>query len=411
MMPHKNARAFAAVRSNLPRRSLDRGSTGARSARDRRSRVTRQSLIRRATPRALGSPSQRGIISALRMESKLSLSVVVPVYNSEALLRPLVARLEPVLRDIAGEFELVLVNDGSRDRSWNVVRELCAEHPWIRAIDMMRNYGQHNAILCGIRAARHSIIVTMDDDLQHPPEEIPKLLAVLDPSPDPTSEARVDVVYGTPEKETHGFLRDLASQMTKLALQKSMGAETARKVSAFRAFRTELRRCFADYKSQFVSIDVLLTWGTTKFKAVAVKHDPRSVGASNYTYRKLLTHALNMMTGFSVMPLQLASVIGFAFTLFGIVLLIVVAVNYLVRSSASPPGFTFIASVIAIFSGAQLFALGIIGEYLARMHFRMMDRPPYSVRSELAGGDGARSTRGAETASGAGALASKARTP
>jgi undecaprenyl-phosphate 4-deoxy-4-formamido-L-arabinose transferase len=318
---------------------------------------------------------------------KPSLSVVIPVYNSEALLRPLIARLEPVLRANSSEFEVVLVNDGSSDGSWSVLLELCARQPWIRAIDMMRNYGQHNAILCGIRAARHEIVVTMDDDLQHPPEEIPKLLAALDPpgsSPASAGAAsRPDVVYGTPEKEQHGLLRDLASQMTKLALQKSMGAETARKVSAFRALRTELRQCFADYRSQFVSIDVLLTWGTTKFTSIPVRHEPRAVGASNYTYRKLFTHALNMMTGFSALPLQLASITGFAFTLFGLVLLIVVGINYLVRSS--PPGFTFIASVIAIFSGAQLFALGIIGEYLARMHFRMMNRPAYSVRSEIAG--------------------------
>jgi undecaprenyl-phosphate 4-deoxy-4-formamido-L-arabinose transferase len=312
---------------------------------------------------------------------KPSLSVVIPVYNSEALICPLVARLEPVLRENASEFELILVNDASRDGSWKIVSELCRAHHWIRAIDMMRNYGQHNALLCGIRAARNEIIVTLDDDLQHPPEEIPKLLAALNPLSG--AEDGCDVVYGTPEKETHGVLRDLASQITKLALQKSMGAATARKVSAFRVFRSELCRAFADYKSQFVSIDVLLTWGTTKFKAVAVKHDVRSVGASNYTYRKLLTHALNMMTGFSVLPLQLASVTGFAFTLLGIALLIVVGVNYLIRPA--PPGFTFIASVIALFSGAQLFALGIIGEYLARMHFRMMDRPPYSVRSELTG--------------------------
>jgi undecaprenyl-phosphate 4-deoxy-4-formamido-L-arabinose transferase len=345
------------------------------------------------------------------MDPKTSLSVVIPVYNSEGLLRPLVNRLEPVLREITSEFELVLVNDGSRDESWSVVRELCAAHPWIRGIDMMRNYGQHNALLCGIRAVRHEIIVTMDDDLQHPPEEIPMLLAALD-SADGSSSARpFDVVYGTPEHETHGFLRDIASQMTKLALQKSMGAETARKVSAFRAFRSDLRQCFADYRSQFVSIDVLLTWGTTKFKAVAVRHDPRAVGASNYTYRKLLTHALNMMTGFSTLPLQLASMIGFAFTLLGIVVLVIVGVNYLVRPNQPPAGFTFIASVIAIFSGAQLFALGIIGEYLARMHFRMMDRPSYSVRSEIAGGEGTRSAQGlhADVASGSGAGAARAR--
>jgi undecaprenyl-phosphate 4-deoxy-4-formamido-L-arabinose transferase len=218
------------------------------------------------------------------------LSVVVPVYNSEGSLRALAARLEPILREHAGEFELILVNDGSRDGSWRVVQELAQQHPWIRGLDLMRNYGQHNALLCGIRVARFDLVLTMDDDLQHPPEEVPKLLKEF---------ARgFDVVYGTPAQEPHGFLRSLASRMTKLALQKSMGADTARKVSAFRVLRTNLREGFADFRGQFVSIDVLLTWSTTRFAAVEVRHDPREIGASNYTYRKLFVHALNMITGF-----------------------------------------------------------------------------------------------------------------
>jgi undecaprenyl-phosphate 4-deoxy-4-formamido-L-arabinose transferase len=305
------------------------------------------------------------------VQGNLSLSVVVPVYNSEASLRPLVARLSPVLSAITPEHELILVNDGSRDGSWNVVQELARERPWIRGIDMLRNYGQHNAILCGIRAARHAVIVTMDDDLQHPPEEIEKLLAAL--------QRGSDVVYGTPHKERHGMLRDLASQMTKMALQKSMGAETARKVSAFRAIRTPLRGAFADYRGSFVSIDVLLTWATTRFTSVEVRHDPRATGTSNYTYKKLLTHALNMVTGFSVLPLQIASIIGFLFMLFGLGVLGYVLYVKLVHGSPVE-GYTSLASMIAIFSGAQLFALGIMGEYLARMHFRMMDRPTYAVR-------------------------------
>lgn len=309
------------------------------------------------------------------MDSKKpSVSVIVPVYNSEALLRPLVERLRPVLDALAAEYELILVNDGSRDRSWDVVEGLVREQGWIRGIRMMRNYGQHNALLCGIRSARHEIIVTIDDDLQHPPEEIPRLLAALGES--------FDVVYGTPQKEQHGLLRDLASQITKLALQKAMGAETASKVSAFRVFRTELRLPFANYQSQFVSIDVLLTWGTTRFTSVPVRHDPREIGVSNYTYKKLLTHAMNMMTGFSTFPLQVASVIGFLFTLFGMGIFAYVIVYKLVYNTPVQ-GFTFLASMIAIFSGAQLFALGIIGEYLARMHFRMMDRPTYAVREEI----------------------------
>jgi undecaprenyl-phosphate 4-deoxy-4-formamido-L-arabinose transferase len=235
----------------------------------------------------------------------------------------------------------------------------------------MRNYGQHNALLCGIRAARMSTIVTIDDDLQNPPEEINKLIAALGQG--------FDVVYGTPRVEEHGIWRDVASKVTKLALQSAMGAETARKVSAFRAFRTRMRGAFATYRSPFVSIDVLLTWGSSRFTSVVVEHRPRLIGESNYTFRMLVTHALNMLTGFSTVPLQLASISGFAFTLFGILVLVYIVGRYMIEGT-SVQGFPFLASVIAIFSGAQLFALGVIGEYLARMHFRMMERPTYAVR-------------------------------
>jgi len=268
-----------------------------------------------------------------------------------------------------------MVNDGSRDGSWGVIGELAAQHDWVRGINLMRNYGQHNALLCGIRQARYQVTVTMDDDLQHPPEEIPKLLEKL--------AEGCDVVYGMPQKEQHGLWRDLASRITKLTLQNAMGAEIARNASAFRVLRTQIREAFAGYQSPFVCIDVLLTWGTTRFATVAVRHDPRLIGASNYSFRKLVTHALDMMTGFSTLPLQLASLIGFVFTLFGLGVLVYVVTRYFLEGG-SVPGFPFLASVIAIFSGAQLFALGIIGEYLARMHFRSMGRP-YSIIRETTG--------------------------
>ncbi len=305
-----------------------------------------------------------------------TISVVVPVYNGAASLPGLVERLEPVLRAHASRFELVFVNDGSRDGSWKVIEGLVARHAWMRGIDMLRNYGQHNALLCGIRAARHELIVTMDDDLQHPPEELPKLLARLDEG--------CDVVYGPPEKQQHGPVRDLASQMIKLVLQRSMGAQNARSVSALRVFRSCLREAFAGYRSQHVSIDVLLSWATTRFAFVRVRHDERRLGKSNYSYRQLFGHALDMITGFSALPLQLASWIGFLFTLFGMGVLVYVLRNYVLYGSPVA-GFPFLASIIAIFSGAQLFALGIMGEYLARMHFRMMDRPSYAVRSHIGG--------------------------
>lgn len=300
-----------------------------------------------------------------------TVSVVIPVYRSETILPELVRRLESVLRTITDKFEAILVNDNSPDGSWQVISDLARSYPWIHAVNLMRNYGQHNALFCGIRGAQYEVIVTMDDDLQHPPEEIPKLLAKL-------SEG-YDVVYGTPQHEQHGLGRDLASWITKLALQNVMGAQIARNISAFRAFRAEVARAFAHYSGAFVSIDVLLTWGTNRFSLIEVRHEPRKSGVSGYTIRKLITHAMNMMTGFSTVPLQFASVVGFVFVLFGIGVLAYVIGRFLYLGG-SVPGFPFLASIIALFSGAQLFALGIIGEYLARMHFRMMERPSYVIR-------------------------------
>ena len=307
-----------------------------------------------------------------------SLSAVIPVFNSAEALPQLVSRLEPVLRASADAFELVLVNDGSRDGSWRVIEDLERRHEWVRGIDLMRNCGQHNALLCGIRAARHDLIVTLDDDLQNPPEEIPALLGAL--------RDDVDVVYGAPKGEVHGLLRNIASQVTKIVLQGVLGASTARMVGPFRVFRTEVRRAFDSYTGTFVNIDVLLTWGTTRFVAIRVRHDPRPLGRSNYTFRTLLTHSLNMLTGFSTIPLQLASLIGFGITLFGAGLFVFVIARYFL-SGVAVPGFAFLASVIIIFSGAQLLTLGIMGEYLARMHFRLMERPTYTVRTPAAESD------------------------
>jgi glycosyltransferase involved in cell wall biosynthesis len=305
-------------------------------------------------------------------------SVVIPAYNSESTLPTLVSRLKRVLDGIGKPFEVILVNDGSRDRSWQVICEQIQSTDFVRGFELMRNYGQHNALLCGIRAAQYDVVITMDDDLQNPPEQIPLLL-------DKLSEG-YDVVYGTPEVRQHQLWRNLASDLTKYALKVALGADIAYKASAFRAFRTQIREAFSDYRSSYVSIDVLLTWGSKDFAAVTVRFEPRASGASNYTFRKLAVHALDMVTGFSTVPMRLASIIGFTFTIFGFLVLVFVVGRYLIQGS-SVPGFPFLASVIAIFSGVQLFCLGIMGEYIARMHFRMLERPTYSVKCEIGHND------------------------
>jgi len=309
-----------------------------------------------------------------KSNSSLNLSIVIPVFYAENTLEELIHQLNDVLPKICNNFEIILVNDGSKDKSWQIIQTLQSKFPWVRGINLMRNYGQHNAILCGVRAAEKEIIVTMDDDLQNPPSEINKLLLEL--------EKGYDVVYGTPVREKHNIWRQLASQITKLALQSTMGVDIARKVSAFRAFRTCLRQAFEDYQAPFVTIDVLLTWGTDNFSAVEVHHSPRYKGRSNYTFHKLIIHALNMITGFTVLPLQIASLMGFLFAIFGFVVLLYVIGRYFIQGG-SVPGFPFLASIVAIFSGVQLFAIGIIGEYMARMHFRVMNKPTYVVRHQI----------------------------
>ncbi|WP_243312515.1 glycosyltransferase family 2 protein [Fundidesulfovibrio agrisoli] len=306
--------------------------------------------------------------------SMLDISVVIPVYNGRATVPALWERLRAVLDICAGSYEVVFVDDASPDGSWSVLEELAAIDPRCKAIRMMRNQGQHNALLCGIRAATYPVIVTMDDDLQHPPEEIPRLLEEF-------AKGHA-VVYGACAQEQHGLLRNLASRLTKRVLQQAMGVAAAQSVSAFRVFRTELRDAFADCRNPLPNIDVMLSWGTTRFGAVQVRHEPRREGVSGYNLRKLLIHAVNMITGYTVLPLQLASLVGFVLTLAGVGLLAFVLGRYLIQGTTMQ-GFPFLASIICIFSGAQLFALGIIGEYFARMYLRLMDKPVYTEAQRL----------------------------
>lgn len=301
-------------------------------------------------------------------------SVIVPVYNGSETVGELTARVEAAMNSAGLPFEIIFVNDGSVDNSWPALQHLVEAHRFVRAVDLMRNFGQHNAILCGLRLARYDISVTMDDDLQNPPEEIPKLLAEL--------AAGFDVVYGVPLNQQHGLGRNIASEITKITLSGAMGASAARNASAFRAIRTSLRDGFVSYQGPWVFIDALLTWSTNRFGSVRVKHDARMQGRSGYSLRRLLKHGMNMMTGFSALPLQIASLVGFAFTIFGFAILVFVLTRYFVNGH-NVPGFAFLASMIAIFSGAQMFAIGIIGEYLARMHFRSMGQPAAAVRSIL----------------------------
>lgn len=299
-----------------------------------------------------------------------TISVVIPCYYSGANLPEVVSALHSCLPEIAAEYEILLVNDGSTDDTWPQIQRACEADARVVGINLMRNFGQHNALLAGINAAKHEFIVTMDDDLQHPPAEIPLLLARLD---------EADVVYGVPKSEQHGWWRDLSSIAAKFMLERLLDVSFASDTSAFRAFRREIVRAFSTYVGPFVDIDALLIWGTRRIAAVEVRHAPRKHGSSNYSFSKLVRHAINMATAYSGLPLRFASMVGFVFTLFGIFSFGYVVRQYVIHGVVAQ-GFTFLASIISIFAGAQLFSIGILGEYLARVHFRTMGYPSVVVR-------------------------------
>lgn len=297
------------------------------------------------------------------------ISVVVPVYQSVESLPLLTTRVAEALQPNSA-FEIIFVDDGSKSESWEKIELLEKAYEFVHSIRLGRNYGQHAALVAGIRNARYDVTVTIDDDLQNPPEEIPKLIEAL--------SSEVDVVYGVGTQIAQGLWRRIAAHSIRRVLRRSASAESAPHMSSFRAIHTNLRDAFSGNLGPGVSLDALLTWGTSRFSSVEVQHDERQEGKSNYNLRKLIRFAIDTSTGYSVFPLQIASILGLVAALMSLIVFVFV-IGRLLVTGESVPGFPFLASIIAFFAGMQLFALGIIGEYLARMHYRVMGKPTYFI--------------------------------
>jgi len=295
----------------------------------------------------------------------MTVSIVVPVFNSRETLPKLVARL---IEASPPDSEIILVDDGSDPATWKAIEAIAALN--IKGIRLARNVGQHSALLAGIREAKHPIIATLDDDLQNPPEELPNLLAAL------TDD--VDVVYGVPRKIRQSLWRSAASVVAKKSMRTILGYSHADEITSFRVFRSRLRQSFQDELGPGISIDALLNWATTRFDSVEVQHDARSLGRSNYNFWKLLRFMLDTATGYSTVPLRLATSLGLATVTLSLGVLVWVLGRPLITGE-SVPGFPFLAATIAIFSGVQLIVLGVLGQYIGRMHFRVMNKPTYTI--------------------------------
>jgi len=310
-----------------------------------------------------------------RWMTTASLSVVIPVYRGADTIEELVGRLGGLFAKGSAAFEVILVNDASPDESWATICRMAERYPWVRGIDLMKNAGQHNALLCGVRAARHEVIVTMDDDLQHPPEQVPALLEKL--------AEGYDLVYCTPCVEPRSAFRNLASRCAKHIILKYVARQDV-EISSYRVFRSHVRCAFEHVTNPSIFFDLILSWGARTVGSLQLDHNVSKTGASSYSFTRLLWHALNMLTSYSVLPLHFASWIGFAVTGIGCAVLVFTLMSFLIQGRVVP-GFAFLSSIIAIFSGAQLFSVGILGLYLARMYEGMMGRSAYVIRGRTPG--------------------------
>lgn len=303
-----------------------------------------------------------------------ALSIVIPVYNGARSIERLVNELAKL--EIAGGMEVVLVNDCSKDDSWAVIERICAHAPVpVVAIDLARNFGEHNAVMAGYATASGTFIVNIDDDFQNPPSEVRKIYEHALAHPE------LDVVYTYYAEKHHSLYRNLGSRFNDAVARFMIDKPKGLYLSSFRCINRFLRDRVLEYTGPYPYIDGLILETTRRIGRLQVEHAPRAEGKSNYTLRKLIRHWMMMFVNFSVMPLRISSIMGALFSVVGFGMAIYAIVERFVRHT--PQGWASIVSVVLVFAGIQLLILGLIGEYLGRLYLMHRGKPQYAVRTTL----------------------------
>ena len=287
-------------------------------------------------------------------------SVVVPVFTSSDSLRELHDRLTAVFQDISPRYEIILVDDASSDNSWEIMQQINSEDHRVKIIQHMRNFGQHKATLCGLRHAKGNFIVTMDDDLQHPPEEIPKLVEAI------TSNESIDVAIGAYQVKQHSWYRNIASKLINATASYVFEKDLNLKLTSFRIMRRYIADELTKSDTYYPRIGQLLLTITNRIVNVSVVHHPRKYGRTGYTFRRLVSDTASNILGSSSLPLQIVSFIGFACSALSVILGVYVLCKYLFIG-VSVSGWTSTMLVLLFFFGVLLFSFGIVGEYLLRI--------------------------------------------
>lgn len=309
------------------------------------------------------------------MKEQTLISVVIPVYNSQEALPELVKKLNECFDSLTEySLELILVNDGSKDKSWEVIEQLKKEEMnSLKAINLSKNYGQHNALLCGFNFASGDFVITMDDDLQHPPAEIAQLI-------DKQKGTNASIVYGMYDEKHHSFIRNLGSIFVRKT--SSFRKQNKGGGSSFRMIKKELVEILVEKHGQhFMYLDAVLNWYNTDVSLVQVKHQPRKYGKTGYSLKKLFDIYINVLYYYSSKPLKVIIAVGLTSSFATFIL----GLRFIYRKIFFdvPLGYTSIIVAIMFSTSLILFCLGVIGNYLYKLYHLQQNKPPYSVKSVL----------------------------
>jgi glycosyltransferase involved in cell wall biosynthesis len=303
----------------------------------------------------------------------MNLSVIIPVYNSSSIILKLVSKISEEILKIKriSTYQIVLINDCSEDSSWSEISKICNQEKFIVGINLMKNYGQHNAIMAGINIAEGDYVITMDDDFQHSPSEISKILDRMDEG--------YDVCYTNYKNNKYNAFKIFSSQLNNKISNFLINKPKNIYLSSFKCFTKKICEEIKKYDGPFVYIDGLIFDITKNVSSVDVEHLERMTGNSNYNIFKLISLWLRVLTNFSIVPLRISTIAGFFMTFVSFCsILVIVSIKLLNPTIAA--GWASIISVLLFFSGLQFIVLGLIGEYIGRSYLNLNKKPQFVVR-------------------------------
>jgi len=305
-----------------------------------------------------------------------SISIVIPCYNSSLSIKELVERIDATMTSNSYKYEVICVNDCSKDTTIDVLTSLSEKYTTLKVIDLVYNVGQFRALLCAIEHASGDIIVTMDDDLQHSPEDIPLLVETLKSNP------KTDVVIASYKEKKHSMYRNAGTMLVRLVDKYIFNKPETIKTTSFRAMPKEFAKALSAHKTKFPVIGPLILSLTKNIVNVEVEHKKRKYGKSNYTLGKLITATFNNIFNFSSAPLKFISILGSVAALISLIVTLVTVIRYLV-GGIGLPGWTSLIVFVNFYCGLILLSIGIIGEYLIRILKESNGSPCYIIRKKI----------------------------